>query len=177
MRNDIDWNQIKLAIDSGLISHTNFDVTTKLIESVAMLKLHNIKEFENKKLSKKKTLWNLYCRTAALNLLKFKDCFDISKNYNQAFIYIMVDTRHPNLYKIGRSIEPDQRAATANTFSPGRTYKILSFRYSQEAIKLEKYFHDKYKNNLEGGEWFFFHDILPVIKDLNNNCTRFKLPV
>ena len=52
MRNDIDWNQIKLAIDSGLISHTNFDVTTKLIESVAMLKLHNIKEFENKKLSK-----------------------------------------------------------------------------------------------------------------------------
>lgn len=54
MRNDIDWNQIKLAIDSGLISHTNFDVTTKLIESVAMLKLHNIKEFENKNYLKRK---------------------------------------------------------------------------------------------------------------------------
>lgn len=177
MRNDIDWDQINLAVSLGIISHTNFDVTPELIEKVAYLKLHNISEFKTKKLSKQISLWNLYCRTAALNVLKFKDSFDITKNYNQAFIYIMFDERHPNLYKIGRSIEPDVRANTANTFSPNRTYKILSFRYSQNAISLEKYFHTKYKDNHEGGEWFFFHDILPIIHDLNLNCTNFDLPV
>lgn len=177
MRNDIDWEQINLAINSGILSHNDFNITPELIEKVAYLKLHDIDEFKTKSLTKRKSLWNLYCRTAALNLLKFKDNFDITKNYNQAFIYIMFDERHPNLYKIGRSIEPDVRAAVANTFSPNRTYKILSFRYSQNAISLEKHFHNKYKDNSEGGEWFFFHDILPIIKDLNDNCTNFKLPV
>lgn len=177
MRYDIDWRQIDLAVNSGLLSYKDFDITPELIEKVAYLKLHDINEFKNKKLSKQTSLWNLYCRTAALNLLKFKDNFDITKNYNQAFIYIMVDKRHPNLYKIGRSIEPDVRAATANTFSPYKTYEILSFRYSQNAINLERYFHDKYKDNSEGGELFFFHDILTVIQDLNNHCTNFKLPI
>lgn len=49
----------------------------------------------------------------------------------------MVDTTNPNYYKIGRSIEPDVRVITANTFSPFKSFKIVSFRYSQDAVELE----------------------------------------
>lgn len=176
MRTDIDWSQINLALDSGLIRKSDFDINKELIESVALLKLPNLNEFLNKSNKTKKSLWNLYCRTAALNLLKFKDEFDISKSYEQAFIYIMTDTRHPNLYKIGRSIEPDVRMAAANTFSPSKSFKIVSFRYSQDAIKLEKNLHYLYKRDHEGGEWFFFSDIQPVVDKLNSKCTKFELP-
>lgn len=177
MRKDLDWNQINLAINCGYISESNFDIDVNLIEKVALLKMNDINSFLKISRNRQISLWNLYCRTAALNLLKFKDCFDIDKSYNQAFIYIMKNKTNPNLYKIGRSIEPDVRVKTANTFCPYRGFEIISFRYSQNAISLEKEIHEIYSDYNESGEWFFFNDILSVINKINSKCEEFLLPV
>lgn len=176
MRSDVDWDQINLAIKAGLIYHGNFEITQELIENVAFLKITDKKKFFSMTEAKRLSKWKVFCRTAALNLLKFKDEFDIEKSYRQAFVYIMVDTTNPNYYKIGRSIEPDVRVITANTFSPFKSFKIVSFRYSQDAVELEKYMHSIYNQDHINGEWFFFHDISSVVKKLDTKSTQFEIP-
>ena len=176
MRNDVDWHQINLAIDNGLIGHYDFEITKSLIEKVAFLKITDKEKFFLMTENKRKSIWGVFCRTAALNLLKFKDEFDIEKSYKQAFVYIMTDTTNPNYYKIGRSIEPDIRAINANTFSPFKSFKVVSFRYSQNAIKLENLMHKTYYRDHINSEWFFFHDITSVIKKLDNKSEKFEMP-
>lgn len=176
MRSDVDWSQINLAIKNGLIGNCNFEITKSLIEKVAFLKITDKEKFFLMSENKRKSIWAVFCRTAALNLLKFKDEFDIEKSYKQAFVYIMTDTKNPNYYKIGRSIEPDIRVLNANTFSPFKSFKIVSFRYSQDAIKLENLMHKTYHRDHINGEWFFFHGITSVIKKLNNKSEKFEIP-
>lgn len=177
MRSDVDWDQINLAIKKGLIGHYNFEMTKELIEKVAYLKIVDKENFLLKSRAKQQAIWRVFCRTAALNLLKFKDEFDIEKSHRQAFVYIMADTKNPNYYKIGRSIEPDIRALSANTFSPFKSFKILSFRYSQDAVELEKYLHSIYESDHVNGEWFFFHDVNSIIRKLDSKSTKFDIPL
>ncbi|QFR56087.1 hypothetical protein CPT_Muldoon_133 [Serratia phage Muldoon] len=167
---DYDKDQINKALSAGLI-YDNFNVTADLISSVAKLHFYDIDELKSKR--KAKSIWALACRTAALNLLKYKSDVAIDKDFKESFVYIMTDLHNPNLYKIGRSVDPYSRLSTANTFSPTRSFKLVSFRFSEDAVELEKYLHSIYHRDHEAGEWFYFPFIQPVIDKLTSKSARY----
>ncbi|AHY25388.1 hypothetical protein PS2_142 [Serratia phage PS2] len=165
-----DLNQINEALSAGLI-YDNFTVTADLISSVAKLHFKDIAELKSKR--NRKSIWALACRTAALNLLKYKSDQMMDRDFKESFVYIMTDSKNPNLYKIGRSIDPYSRLATANTFSPSRSFKLVSFRFSEDSVELEKYLHSIYSRDHEEGEWFYFSDIQSVIDKLTSKSAKY----
>ncbi|WJZ28024.1 hypothetical protein NCTGTJJY_CDS0145 [Serratia phage 92A1] len=97
----------------------------------------------------------------------------MGKDFKESFVYIMTDRANPNLYKIGRSVDPYSRLSTANTFSPSRSFELISFRFSEDSVKLEKYLHSAYHRDHESGEWFYFSDIKPVIDKLTVKSAKY----
>ena len=76
----------------------------------------------------------------------------------ECYVYLMKDTANGR-YKIGMSKKPEYRERTLQSEKPEITL-ICSKMYSSrdEARKIEKELHQRFKNNRIRGEWFNLSD-------------------
>lgn len=165
MKKNYDENQILLSIHLNLIpENSDFKVDFNLIQKVARLKIKDFNLWNNISPGNKKGLWKQYCRIAAINLLKYKDECGYNKDFNESFIYILTDKQFKNHYKIGRTIEPERRLSECNVYSPYKSFNLISWTFSSNAIEDEKFFHEKFIEDRLEGEWFYFNEVENIRK-------------
>ena len=74
---------------------------------------------------------------------------------NESFVYIMKDSNLPNMVKIGKSNNINNRERTLQGEKPTITiYKYIKFNGEKAAFEFETVLHKRYKNNRIRGEWF-----------------------
>lgn len=177
MKSNFDVNQILLAQELGLIpKHSDFKLNSDLIQQVARLKIKDFDTWVKFTSDKKTGLWKQYTRIAALNLLKYKDSEGYNKDFNESFIYILGDRKFKNHYKIGRTIEPERRLSECNVYSPYKSFYLVSWIFSDEAIKKEKLFHSIYDEDNIEGEWFYFPDVEIIRNIMHSELNKFIPP-
>ncbi len=102
---------------------------------------------------KRKNEIELADRLSALNLLKYKRERFSAKDIQEGFVYVISNPAW-ECVKVGKTIDSKQRLAQMQTYSPYRDYKIEHYTFSQNALELEKFIHNKLSRFHIGGEWF-----------------------
>jgi len=91
------------------------------------------------------------------------------KKIRNNFVYIAKQTNENNIYKIGQTINIEQRR---RTFKTGNIFieMIASIKVTN-ADMIEHDIHIRYKNNRMSGEWFYLteDEINTIIKEYNFN--------
>lgn len=133
---------------SALNLPDNFIIDDKLIRAY-MSKYNEISGKEGKL----KTSEFRFCyRMAALNLLKYKREHKIP--ITEGFVYVIGNPAWPGMYKIGMTIDVNERLTIYQTYSPNRDYKLYHFRFSSDKRRTEKELHNLLKDYRVSGEWF-----------------------
>lgn len=154
----------------------DFRITNEVLNQVARLKITDFETWKRKTRSNKVSLWKVYFRMAALNILKYKHHLGLNKDLRESFIYIIADDKFPNHYKIGRTIEPEKRVIDCNVFSPYKSFRLVSWLYSDEAVLDETVFHEIFREDRTSGEWFYFQNVEIVRSLMEKYLTSIEPP-
>lgn len=105
-------------------------------------------------------------KLAALTLLKYKkeNCLLIS----EGFIYIISNPAWKDSVKVGMTVNPKQRLANYQTYSPKRDYELEHWSFWQARRKAEKVVHEHYKE-FRNHEWVSKVATQDLITYLKNN--------
>src|SRR5690606_36217138 len=74
-----------------------------------------------------------------------------------------------SLYKVGKSKNPNKRVNQLQTGNPDKIRIVHQFK-TENAGKVEKYFHNRYNHCKKEGEWFDLD--LKEELDFINNCKK-----
>lgn len=105
-------------------------------------------------------------RMAAINLIKYKRRRGIP--VQEGFIYIISNPAWPSLYKVGMTLDVQERLASYQTYSPYRDFKVEHFRFTSNRRKAEKELHKCLKDYNVRGEWYEI-PLLTAFKQLIQN--------
>lgn len=77
----------------------------------------------------------------------------------KSFVYIMKDSNHPNMIKIGKTNNIENREHTLQYEMPTIfCYKYLEFNGQKQSYQFESILHKKYEEKRKRGEWFELSD-------------------
>lgn len=108
-------------------------------------------------------------KIAALNLIKIKRTLQFT--VTEGFLYIIENKAWPNYYKIGMTLDTEERLRSYQTYSPKRDYVLRSYRFFKNRRQAEKELHKLLENERAEGEWFELPDViifLEKIKQIND---------
>ncbi|BEU75765.1 hypothetical protein KSS14E_0060 [Escherichia coli phage KS_S14] len=125
-----------------------FTITDPLIHRY----MEKYNEISGKKGKLKSSEFKFCYRMAALNLLKYKREHKIP--ITEGFVYVIGNPAWPGLYKIGMTVDVNERLSSYQTYSPYRDYKLYHFRFSSDKRRTEKALHNLLKDYKVSGEWF-----------------------
>jgi hypothetical protein len=101
-------------------------------------------------------------RLAGLNLLKYKNSFDVD-DIKEGILYAIQNKAWPDHFKIGITSDLNKRLASYQTYDPFRAYKVSLYEFVCDKRKTEKIIFDKFALNVENGEWLKIESCKSVI--------------
>lgn len=139
-----------------------FIITPEVLDQYQELYIENTGT-KGRKLSKSNREYNR--KIAALNLVKIKR--ELGLKIKEGFIYIIENPAWPNMYKIGMTIDTEERLNSYQTYSPKRDYKIRGYRFVQDRRVAEKELHKLLESERQLGEWFELPDVSIFLEKIN----------
>ena len=99
-------------------------------------------------------------KLAGLNLQKY------SGTSTSGFVYCIANPAFPKHVKVGITKDINKRLQNYQTYDPYRAYYILCYRFVENKKETEKKLLNKYKLNLDKGEWVSDLTVVNFVKSL-----------